>query len=190
MRKQRPQTVKKPSGGVGGAAAPLTFSCKPALPLGVDFVQNQFLTNSGDLWLTICFLEKVASATFSVWGPPANAGGPAALYRISSGGPRGVPARHHKSGPAPSHLSRAALRAPLRRARERLTFRYWSGCRWYPIVLKGRAKACCAAGLRRCPTVCRKERMLQKKPPLKDYARILTGKRTQSALISLDASGA
>lgn len=49
--------------------------------------------------------------------------------------------RHHKSGPAPSHLSRAALRAPLRRARERLTFSYWSGCRWYPIVLKGRAKA-------------------------------------------------
>ena len=64
-----PQTVKKPSGGVGGAAAPLTFlrvsrlcRLRGSLILLAKSIPYKFGRPLVD---RICFLEKVASATFS-----------------------------------------------------------------------------------------------------------------------------
>ena len=63
------QTVKKPSGGVGGAAAPLTFirvsrlcRLRGSLILLAKSIPYKFGRPLVD---RICFLEKVASATFS-----------------------------------------------------------------------------------------------------------------------------
>ncbi len=71
-----PQTVKKPSGGVGGAAAPLTFlrvsrlcRLRGSLILLAKSIPYKFGRPLVD---RICFLEKVASATFSTrCGAPA-----------------------------------------------------------------------------------------------------------------------
>ena len=70
------QTVKKPSGGVGGAAAPLTFlrvsrlcRLRGSLILLAKSIPYKFGRPLVD---RICFLEKVASATFSTrCGAPA-----------------------------------------------------------------------------------------------------------------------
>ena len=66
---QKQQTVKKPSGGVGGAAAPLTFirvsrlcRLRGSLILLAKSIPYKFGRPLVD---RICFLEKVASATFS-----------------------------------------------------------------------------------------------------------------------------
>ena len=63
------QTVKKPSGGVGGAAAPLTFlrvsrlcRLRGSLILLAKSIPYKFGRPLVD---RICFLEKVAFATFS-----------------------------------------------------------------------------------------------------------------------------
>ena len=71
-----PQTVKKTSGGVGGAAAPLTFlrvsrlcRLRGSLILLAKSIPYKFGRPLVD---RICFLEKVASATFSTrCGAPA-----------------------------------------------------------------------------------------------------------------------
>ena len=69
LKRQGVQTVKKPSGGVGGAAAPLTFlrvsrlcRLRGSLILLAKSIPYKFGRPLVD---RICFLEKVASATFS-----------------------------------------------------------------------------------------------------------------------------
>ena len=60
------QTVKKPSWGVGGAAAPLTFLRVSRLRGSLILLAKSIPYKFGrPLVDRICFLEKVASATFS-----------------------------------------------------------------------------------------------------------------------------
>ena len=84
------QTVKKPSGGVGGAAAPLTFlrvsrlcRLRGSLILLAKSIPYKFGRPLVD---RICFLEKVASATFSTrWSEEVR---PLRLFSYAPPGPR------------------------------------------------------------------------------------------------------